>query len=160
MMNNAAWIQVFYDKVKKQQVWNVQMSNGTDWQHIITYCCYLYETKLNICTMLCGAWWLIGSSPFIRRVVGLNPTLATTYGPWARPSLTVACGASAWNSDAVSVLCRERLWTVADLKRRSRNIRNEWMNEVANIQYTALHREQKIVIKYKHTWQLLQMKGS
>jgi len=32
------------------------------------------------------------------------------YGPWASPSLAVACGASTWNSDTVSLLCRERLW--------------------------------------------------
>ena len=36
--------------------------------------------------------------------------------------------ASAWNSDTVSVLRRERLWVVVDLKRRYRNSLNEWMN--------------------------------
>ena len=45
------------------------------------------------------------------------------------PSLAVACGASGWNSDTVSVLCRERFWVVVDLKRRYRNRLNEWMNE-------------------------------
>jgi len=35
-----------------------------------------------------------------------------------------ACGASAWNSDTVSVLCRERLWVVVDLKKRYRNSLN------------------------------------
>ena len=35
----------------------------------------------NFCdiTILCGAWWLIGSSsPFVQRVMGSNPTLAAT----------------------------------------------------------------------------------
>ena len=44
-------------------------------------------------------------------------------------SLTVACGASAWNSGTVYVLCRERLWVVVDLKRRQRNSLNAWMSE-------------------------------
>ena len=35
------------------------------------------------------------SKPFDRRVEGSNPALAGTYGPWASPSLTVACSASA-----------------------------------------------------------------
>ena len=33
--------------------------------------------------------------PCIWRVAGSNPTLAATYGPWASPSLVVACSASA-----------------------------------------------------------------
>jgi len=45
------------------------------------------------------------------------------------PSLAVACGASVWNSGTVSVLCREHLWVVVDLKRCARNSLNEWMNE-------------------------------
>ena len=36
---------------------------------------------------------LVDSMPFIRRAVGSNPALATTWGPWASPSLAVACGA-------------------------------------------------------------------
>jgi len=35
--------------------------------------------------------------------VGLNPALGATYGPWASPSLAVACGASARNYGTVSV---------------------------------------------------------
>jgi len=38
---------------------------------------------------------LVDSTPFVPRVMGLNPALAATQGPWASPSLTVACGASA-----------------------------------------------------------------
>src|SRR6218665_315964 len=38
---------------------------------------------------------LVESIPFDRRVVGSKPALASTYGPWASPSLTVACRASA-----------------------------------------------------------------
>ena len=59
-----------------------------------------------------------------------NSVLAVTYGPLASPSLAVACGASAWNSYTVPVLCRERLWVVMDLKRRYRNRTNEWMNSL------------------------------
>src|SRR6218665_1713286 len=40
----------------------------------------------------CGS--LVESTPFVRRVVSSNPALATTEGPWASPSLAVACGAS------------------------------------------------------------------
>ena len=40
-------------------------------------------------------------------------------------SIQLLCGASARNSDTVSVLCRERLWVVEDLKGRYRNGRNE-----------------------------------
>jgi len=45
------------------------------------------------------------------------------------PSLAVACGTSAWNSDIVCVLCREHLWAVVDLKRCYRNSLNERMKE-------------------------------
>jgi len=38
---------------------------------------------------------LIGSVPCVRKFAGSNPTLAITLEPWACPSLTVACGASA-----------------------------------------------------------------
>ena len=34
-------------------------------------------------------WWC--SLPSVRKVAGSNPTLATTLGPWASPSLVVAC---------------------------------------------------------------------
>ena len=47
------------------------------------------------------------------------------YGPWASSSLTVTCGASGWKSETVSVLYRERLLVVVDLKRRYRNGLNE-----------------------------------
>ena len=73
---------------------------------------------------------LAESTPFVRRVTGSTPAvLAATYWPWASPSLTVARGALEWNPGTVSVLCRERLWVVKDLKRRYRNSMNEWMNE-------------------------------
>ena len=42
----------------------------------------------------CGGT-LVESMPFDRRVVGSNPALAAMYGPWASPSLTVACNSSA-----------------------------------------------------------------
>ena len=37
----------------------------------------------------------LAETPFDRRVMGLNPALATMYGPWASPSLAVACSALA-----------------------------------------------------------------
>jgi len=32
--------------------------------------------------------------------------------------VTCSCGASAWNSGTISVLCWERFWVEVDLKRR------------------------------------------
>ena len=75
---------------------------------------------------------LVDSSSFVWRVVGSNPALFATYGPRASPSLTVASGASAWNSDIVSVLCQERPWVVVDLKRRYRNCLIDWLNDWMN----------------------------
>ena len=62
------------------------------------------------------------------RIMGSNPPLAAKWGPWASASLTVACGALAWNSGTVSVLWRERFWVDADMKRRYRDGLNEFMN--------------------------------
>ena len=39
--------------------------------------------------------WLVGSVPCVRKVAVSNPALVATYGPWASPSLAVACSASA-----------------------------------------------------------------
>ena len=38
---------------------------------------------------------LVDSSLFVQRVVGSNPTLAASWGPWVSLSLAVACGALA-----------------------------------------------------------------
>ena len=38
---------------------------------------------------------LVESLPFDRRVAGSNSALAATQGPWASPSLAVACSTSA-----------------------------------------------------------------
>ena len=65
---------------------------------------------------------MVGLVPCVRKVASSNPTLAA--GPWASPSLVVVCSACV-NSDTVSMLCREHLRVVVDLKRRHRNI---WMN--------------------------------
>ena len=35
---------------------------------------------------------LVESTPLVRRVMGSTPALAATQGPWASPSLTIACG--------------------------------------------------------------------
>jgi len=58
-----------------------------------------------------GAWWLSG-----RFVMSLKLAPAATKEPWGSLSLAVACVDLAWNSDIVSVLCRERLWVVVELK--------------------------------------------
>ena len=69
-------------------------------------------------------------------------------GPWASPSLTVACSASAWNSSTASVLCRERLWVVVDLNRSYRNI----LNECKKLFLTATFKNNR------NQWQLAQDK--
>ena len=54
----------------------------------MSYCvCTILEVMQRGCA-------LVESKPFDRRVMGLNPALAATLGPWVSPSLTVACGAS------------------------------------------------------------------
>src|SRR6218665_623616 len=67
------------------------------------------HVRINSFLFLCykyyyWSWWalfvgrggaLVKSMPFDRRVVGSNPALAATLGPWASPSLTVAFRASA-----------------------------------------------------------------
>ena len=47
---------------------------------------------------------VVGLVPLVRRVAGSNPALAAKYGPWASLSLAIACGASAWSFDTVSVM--------------------------------------------------------
>ena len=37
---------------------------------------------------------LVDLTPVVQRVAGSNLALAATWGPWASPSLTVACGTS------------------------------------------------------------------
>jgi|SRR6218665_383358 len=56
-----------------------------------------------------GKWW--GSVPSVRKVAGLNTTLAAMKGPWASPSLAVACSAS-----ACKLQHRIKLWSRALLK--------------------------------------------
>ena len=54
---------------------------------------------------------LVESMPFDRRVTGSNPALAATLGPWASPSLAVACRASACKlRHIVNCWGRERFW--------------------------------------------------
>ena len=38
---------------------------------------------------------VVSSAPRMWKVAGSNPTLAATHGPWASPSLAIACSASA-----------------------------------------------------------------
>ena len=62
--------------------------------------------------------------PFDRRVIGSNPTLAATQGPWASPSLTVASSDSAcrqcqllWSEALLKGLCCEKRYRNGDSKR-------------------------------------------
>jgi len=65
-----------------------------------------------------GAWWLIARFGVFRpKGRRFDPRSSRQVGTLISPSLAVACGASAWNSDAVSVLRREVLCVVVDLKR-------------------------------------------
>ena len=75
-----------------------------------------------------GAPWLSRrlwtGRPWVR-----TPLQPPRQGPWASPSLAVACSASACELRRIVNCCgRERLWVVVDLKWPYRNIRNEWMN--------------------------------
>src|SRR6218665_357126 len=56
---------------------------------------------------------LVKSMPFNQSVVGSNPALAATKGPWASPSLAVACSASTCKlRHSVNCCGRERFWKV------------------------------------------------
>ena len=121
---------------------------------------FIYKIYL-ICYGRGGA--LVETTPFVRKGHGFDSrstllSQAATWGPWASPSLTVACGALAWNSGTVSVLCRERLWVVGleDLKRRYRNNMNEWMSNRMR-QMRLSHSpcsvlRQRICINREHLW--------
>ena len=67
---------------------------------------------------------LVESTPIVRRVVGGFDSRSIRH-----LRTLSSCGASAWNSDTISVLCQECLWVLVDLKRRYINSLNEWMNE-------------------------------
>ena len=71
--------------------------------------------------LYCGAW--------LAHWLSRRPS---SEGSWVRlhvgtlgKSFTCCLCASAWNSDTVSVLCREPLWVVVDSKMRYRNSLNE-----------------------------------
>ena|SRR6218665_1682281 len=58
----------------------------------------IVETQDTLCRLLIPLSVEHGGSvessvPSVRKVAGLNSTLAATQGPWASPSLAVACGA-------------------------------------------------------------------
>ena len=79
----------------------------------------------------CEVWWLIGRFvAFCPKGREFESHASRHEGILGKSFISVACGASAWNSDTVSVLCRDRLWAVVDLKRRYKISLNEWMNEL------------------------------
>jgi len=91
-----------------------------------------------------GAWWLSGTSGGSQVRIPLCPPcrdLGQVLHSWLPAALRLV------NSDTVSVLCRESLRVVVELKMRYRNIQNEWMN-------CALHR---FVLLATVTWLHLQL---
>ena len=81
------------------------------------------ETDLSL--LFSWPWTCRRRRSFVEVVGALRPNVRGfksrssrhVYGHWASPSLKVACVASAWNSDTVSVLCLERFSVVVDLKK-------------------------------------------
>ena|SRR6218665_990860 len=63
------------------------------------YYCFNYNHKtaeqIKVKQLTGRSGTLEDSTPFVRKVAGSNPALAVMYGPWASPSLAIACGASA-----------------------------------------------------------------
>ena len=55
----------------------------------------IYIYLAYVCIFVGRGGALAKSTPFVRRVMGSTQALAATYGSWASPSLTVACGISA-----------------------------------------------------------------
>src|SRR6218665_978754 len=65
---------------------------------------------------------LVESMPFDRNVVGFNPALAATQGPWwASPSLAVACSSSACKLRQCQFLWSEALLKGSCCEKRYRN---------------------------------------
>jgi len=84
----------------------------------------IQEICLGNVRMKCGTWWRIGWVDDFQPMT-FNSRSSHHVGTLGK-SLTHSC---LWcfgvKSGTVSVLCRERLWVVVELKRRYRNIRNE-----------------------------------
>ena len=75
-----------------------------------------------------GSVWRIGwVDAFHPKGRGFDSCSSSHKGTLGKSFTTIACGASAWNSGTVSVLCRECLWVVVNLKRPCRNGLNEWI---------------------------------
>ena len=107
----------------------------------------VYEEKRRSITFVfvCnGAWWRFGRvDAFHPKGHGFDSRSSRHVGTLGK-SFTRSClGASASNSGTVTVLCRERLWVVVDLKRRYENSLNGWMNE---LRLRCIH-----VHTYEHT---------
>src|SRR6218665_1980744 len=77
---------------------------------------------------ICVTWWLIGRFDDCRGFESRSSHHIGTSVPWVSPSLVIAYCSSARNSDTVSLLCRERLCVVVELKKRYRSSLNERMN--------------------------------
>ena len=69
---------------------------------------------------------VVKSASCVRRVAGSNSTQAATYGPWASPSLTVACSASeCYLGHIIPAVIGGGFRGGVDVKQSYRNIRNE-----------------------------------
>ena len=64
-----------------------------NWSHV-SYALRVLSTQNNALYVGRGGAMVV-SMPFDRRVVGSNSSIAARYGPWASPSLAVACTALA-----------------------------------------------------------------
>ena len=93
------WAILWTLNIKKAWLINIclQCAVNTDRFNALTSCCTSYITSLlNSPLLSVVAQWQV-LVPSIRRVAGSNPTLTSTSGPWASPSLAIAyimwCGA-------------------------------------------------------------------
>jgi len=74
----------------------------------------------------CGMRWLVGRfNAYCPKVRGFKSSSVRYVGTLGKSFTHNCMWRLAWNSDTVSVLCRERLWIVVDLKRRYRNSLNK-----------------------------------
>ena len=95
-----------------------EMSKGSN-GGVYIVCKHLFrDTRLLLWLLLVGhGGALVESMPFDHRVAGSNSALAAMLGPWASPSLAVACSASEcklWHS--VNCCGRKRFWKAHDVR--------------------------------------------
>src|SRR6218665_396117 len=75
-------------------LWNHMRCSSNIVDHLLFHCIIIWDVSLVGETLAGRGGALIEPMPFHRRVVGSNPPLASMSGPWANPSLAVACSVS------------------------------------------------------------------